>query len=300
MKTVYTLEGGERLGKSKFLEYFEKKVRKTIRVHKLIDKSEKILVACSGGKDSTVALYLMNKIVKNRNIIVEAMHVDQSIGEYSRINRANIEKFCEEQGIKLHITSFREFFGMAQCYIKSALHDKGINWKSCSICGVLRRYILNKYTRDLKATKIVTGHNLDDEAQNVLMNIFNNRMDLLARLGPKTGVNDFEGFVPRIKPLYMCKEEEVKLYSELMKFPVQYESCPCRTDSYRLLILKMLDSFETSNTGTKSGIVKSYLELSPIMKKAFSKGEVKVCKICGEPSAGNECQACKILKIIKY
>ena len=51
MKTVYTLQAGEKLTKQKFLEYFEKKVRKTIRTNNLIGKKEKILVACSGGKD---------------------------------------------------------------------------------------------------------------------------------------------------------------------------------------------------------------------------------------------------------
>ncbi|MBD3164175.1 TIGR00269 family protein [Candidatus Woesearchaeota archaeon] len=295
MKPVHTLEGGEKLTKKGFLKYFEKKVRKTIRVNKLVGKRERILVACSGGKDSTAALYLMNKIVANRNIKVEAMHVDQSIGEYSKVNRRNIEKFCSEQGIKLHVTSFREFFGMAQCYIKDALRDKGINWKSCAICGVLRRYIINKFTRDLKATRIVTGHNLDDEAQTTLMNLFNNRIDLLARQGPKSGPMKHRHFVPRIKPLYMCKEEEVLLYSKLMKFPVQYEPCPCRTDSYRLSVLKLLDEFEKSNKGTKSGIVNSYLELMPLLKKNFKKGKINSCDKCGEPTSGEVCNSCKIL-----
>jgi uncharacterized protein (TIGR00269 family) len=158
---------------------------------------------------------------------------------------------------------------------------------------------MNKYVKQLKATKIVTGHNLDDEAQSILMNLFNNNTKLLARLGPKTGIKDFKGFVPRIKPLYMCKEEEVKLYSELNNFPVQYESCPCRTDSYRLSVLKLLDSFEKENKGTKNGIVNSYLELSPILKEAYKKGKVKICKSCGEPASKDECQTCNIIKKIK-
>ena len=84
-----------------------------------------------------------------------------------------------------------------------------------------------------------------------------------------------------------------------MNFPVQYESCPCRTESYRLSVLNLLDEFDKENVGTKSGIVKSYLELSPILKEKFSKGKIKICKSCGEPAANDECQTCRILNIIK-
>ena len=100
-KAVYTLQAGEKLSKKQFLEYFEKKVRKTIRTNNLIGKKEKILVACSGGKDSTTGLYLLKKINKdNKKIDVEAIHVDPSIGKYSEINKKNIIKFCKENGIK--------------------------------------------------------------------------------------------------------------------------------------------------------------------------------------------------------
>ncbi|HZX45466.1 MAG TPA: tRNA 2-thiocytidine biosynthesis TtcA family protein, partial [Candidatus Nanoarchaeia archaeon] len=172
---VYISQSGQKLSNKAFLDYFEKKVRKTIRVWGLLGKKEKILVACSGGKDSTTALYLIKKIVAgNRNISVEAIHVDPSIGEYSKINRENIVRFCSENGIKLHLTSFREEFGYSLCYIKGLVKE----YKSCRVCGILRRYILNKKAKEASATKIVTGHNLDDEAQNVIMNIFQNHVEI--------------------------------------------------------------------------------------------------------------------------
>ena len=44
------------LCKKCFLRYFERKVRKTIRVYKLIKKNDTIGIALSGGKDSITTL----------------------------------------------------------------------------------------------------------------------------------------------------------------------------------------------------------------------------------------------------
>jgi len=53
--------------KEHFLHFFEKRVRKTIRENGLIKGREKIVVAYSGGKDSAVTLFLLNKIFGKSN-----------------------------------------------------------------------------------------------------------------------------------------------------------------------------------------------------------------------------------------
>ena len=297
-KPVFELTGKEKLCKKHFLNYFEKKVRKTIRVHKLIGKEENILVAASGGKDSTVALYLLNKIIKNRKINIEVLHIDQSIGSYSKENKKNIRSFCKKYKLKLHETSFRKEFGYSLCYMQSILKEKGTDLKSCTICGILRRYILNKTAKKLKATLVVTGHNLDDEAQSVIMNMFKNNVSLLSRLGPKTGVVEDKKFVPRIKPLYFCTEEEVKLYAKLMGFKVVFKPCPCSLEAYRRGVLNMLDDFEKKNAGTKYGIINSFLEMKPLLVAKY-KGKIRVCKKCKEASAQDVCSTCKLVSKLK-
>ena len=297
-KPVFTLTGKEKLCKQHFLNYFEKKVRKTIRVHKLIGKEENILVAASGGKDSTVALYLLNKIIKNRKINIEVLHIDQSIGAYSLQNKKNIRSFCKKHKIKLHETSFKKYFGYSLCYMQSILKEKGTDLKSCTVCGILRRYILNKTAKKLKATLVVTGHNLDDEAQSVIMNMFKNNVSLLSRLGPKTGIVKDKKFVSRIKPLYFCTEEEVKLYAKLMGFKVVFKPCPCSLEAYRRSVLNMLDDFEKKNSGTKYGIINSFLEIKPLLAAKY-KGKIRICKKCKEASAQDVCSTCKLVDKLK-
>jgi uncharacterized protein (TIGR00269 family) len=171
---------------------------------------------------------------------------------------------------------------------------------SCTICGVLRRYLLNKYARKLKATKLATGHNMNDEAQAVVMNLLKNNLELLARQGPSTGISKDRKFVQRVKPLYFVPEDEVIEYSKASNFPVNYSACPCRVGVYRCLIDEQLSKYEAKKPGTHQNILKWLLSVSPLLKKEFrSKGRQSYCKACGEPARKEKCMACQILEKIK-
>jgi len=275
-----------------FVKNFENRIKKTIKTYKMITPKDRLAIACSGGKDSTAVLYVLNKL----GYKVEAITVDALIGNYTKKNLENIKIFCKSQKIKLHVISFRKEFGYSLCYIKSLLHSKGTNLKSCTICGVLRRYLLNKYAKKLKFTKIVTGHNLDDECQSFIMNLFKNELELTARSGPITGLTDSINFVKRIKPLYLIPEKDVEKYSKLMCFPVKYEPCPCRIDSYRNYIRKVLDKYEKYHPSVKEKVIKVLLKIIPNLKKSYiPQKNIVLCSKCGEPSKDKLCKACGII-----
>ncbi len=279
-----------------FIKKIENKVKKTIKDYKLCNKKEKILVACSGGKDSTTILYILKKLGYN----VEAITVNAVIGNYSQKSLDNLVAFCKKHSVVLHLLSFRDEFGYSLCYLRKVINSKGHKLKSCTICGVLRRYLLNRKVRKLKASKIVTGHNLDDEAQAVMMNFLRGSLELNARMGPMTGIVRHSSFVPRIKPLYFCTENEVERYSKLMKFPVSYKECPCRTDVYRNMVRKELNKLEKTDADVKANIIKSYLKLLPKLKKHFKAvKEPNNCNMCGEPAKKEVCQSCNILGLVK-
>jgi len=271
----------------------EKLVVKTIRKYKLLFKREKILVACSGGKDSTTLLYILKKLGYN----VEAITIDSSIRDYSKKNIDNLRAFCHENQIKLHQISFSQEFGYTLNNIKKILDSKGTIMAYCTICGILRRYLLNKKAKELKAQKLATGHNLDDEAESVMMNLLRGNIDLMARLGPITGIVKSRGFVPRVKPLYLCKEKEIEAYSKLKKFPVEYKRCPYAQSSYREIIRNELIDFEKKHNKTKKNIINWFLRILPELKKKHKKDEeMTYCTICGEPSQKTICNACIILE----
>jgi len=276
------------------MRYFEDKVRSTIDDFKLIDRKDRVLVAVSGGKDSTSTLYLLHKFGYD----VEGLIIDQLLGEHSKNNLKNITNFCRDNGIKLHVVHMRDVYGCSVCYMKSVLDGKGIVMNSCTICGVVRRNILNKKAREIGATVLATGHNMDDEAQTMLMNFIKGDMGALARMGPKSGVRPDERFIQRVKPLFLCAEADVKRYSKLMGFPVVYEPCPCSLESYRTEIKKYLNGMEERHPGSKESMLRGLLEVLPRLKRQFKGSTLLRCSVCGEPSSNKVCRACAIMGLL--
>ncbi len=283
----------EGLDRKHFIEHVENKVKMTIKKYKLFTKKEKILVACSGGKDSTALAYILKKLGYD----IEAITLNPSIKNSSRKNLDNLKCFCRKNMIKLHIVSFKQETGYALDEIKKILDSKGVSMAYCTICGILRRYLLNKKAKELKAEKLATGHNIDDEAESVLMNLLRGNIGLMARLGPIAGVVKSKGFIPRVKPLYLCREKDIQSYSKLMKFPVAYERCPYAQSSYREIVRNELIDFEKKYPKTKENIINWFLRILPELKKDFKKDEeMTYCTVCGEPSQRTICNACTILE----
>ncbi|MFW5852745.1 MAG: ATP-binding protein, partial [Nanoarchaeota archaeon] len=158
-KAVYTTTG-QAYCKLHFIDYFEKKVLKTIKKFKLIEQGDKVCVATSGGKDSLSVLYMTMKYCRKQNIDFFALAIDEGIQDYRDHTLDDLDKYCNQYNIELKVLSFKKTFGETL----DNLTEKAIKQfgkKPCTVCGILRRTLLNKGSRALGATKLVTGHNLD-------------------------------------------------------------------------------------------------------------------------------------------
>ena len=264
----------------------EKKVAETIREYGLLKKSDKVVVALSGGKDSTSVIYVLKKMGYD----VHGLLIDLYLGEWSKIHNGKMTAFCGVNDIPLTIVDLKKELGQGICFIKAVL-KKQKNLTGCTVCGIIKRWILNKWAKKLGADVIVTGHNLDDEAQNVLMNFLKGNILLGVNSGPATGGKEVKGFAQRIKPLFFIPENDIRDYAKSKKFDILYDKCPCSFETYRADTRDWLDNISNEE---KSAIVENFQKLVPKLRKD-NVMEMKICKKCGEPSRSDVCNYCKIV-----
>lgn len=304
LEPVYKLLNNQKLCKFCYIKYFEKKVFKTIRRFKLFDIKDKLVIATSGGKDSITVLYLTHKYLSKKNLQdnVEALVIDEGIADYREHTIKFLEEFCAKHKIKLSIVSYKQKFKKTLDESVSILKTQKSNISACNICGTFRRQALNTAARDLGATKLVTGHNIDDEGQNILLNIFKNNFKILARLGPNNGIVSDNLFVPRVKPLYEVSEKEVRLYTLIKGFDVGYDECPYAKGSFRQNIGEMINKLEDEHKGVKNSLINFYLESQKVLQEKYTEDfgtKVTYCKLCGEPTQKEICNTCELIDKIK-
>ncbi len=274
---------------------FEKRFRATIRTSNLIKKGERIAVALSGGKDSVVLMHLLAKFQKLLPFELVAVTIDEGIANYRSKTLDVAEREAKKLGIEHKVFSFKKETDLTLDEIMVKKKES----IPCSYCGVIRRYMINKAAREVQADKVAVGHNLDDIAQTVLMNVMRNEPIRLARLADP--LIDDEKLIPRIRPLMRSPEKEIAIYSIVNGIEIHFDECPYARHAFRAHIRDQLNETEEKYPGSKFKILNSLLSLHPILQKGLENRtfEMKHCKICKEPSGQDICMFCSMLEDIR-
>lgn len=281
---------GTHLCKDHFINYFERRVKKDIKKQGKTPDKFRIGVAVSGGKDSLVALSVINDIFSKRpNVKIYAITVDEGIKNYRDESIKFAKNNCKNLGIDHYIVTFKEVIGTTLDEIAQKNNELG----ECGYCGVFRRLCLNLKSKELNINKLVTGHNLDDMAQSILMNFVNGDLNKLARLGPHIKVQP--GLVPRMLPLRSIPEKENALYAILKEIKFHDGECPYSVSALRGDFRQIIDDLEYNHPGTRHSILNSFDGIKDLLIEKFPPVNLNKCEKCGEPTSQNLCKTC-ILK----
>ena len=284
---------GTHLCSEHFINYFERRVKKDIKKQGKTQCDSKIGIAVSGGKDSVVALHIIYDIFSRRsNIELCGITVDEGIKGYRDKSLILAKNNCKKLGIKHYTISFKDEVGITMDEIAKKQDELG----ECSYCGVFRRVCLNNKSKELGLDKLVTGHNLDDMAQSILMNFVNGDLKKLARLGPHKKVQP--GLVPRMLPLRTIPEKENALYAILKKIEYHDAECSYSTRALRGDFRDIIDNLEYKKPGTRHSILNSYDNIKDVLLEKYPPVKLNKCKNCGEPTSQKLCKACILRKKI--
>ncbi|WP_456472984.1 ATP-binding protein [Methanocaldococcus sp.] len=269
---------------SKTYEYVSTKVGRFINRHKIISPRDVIIVGLSGGKDSLLLLHLLEVYRRKYGIKLIAVTVDVNIG--------GVRPWKEDsEGVKL-IKYHCEMLNVPHLLLKSDLDvvelseiltktSKGMEFSPCFSCSVIKRHLLGKLAKEIsekenipyEKVKIAYGHNLDDNSDTILANIFKGeRLKFMRPLTKfKSNVVNYKDLKIQleectiIRPMLPVLEEDIiKALEECnIKYYKDKDICPYsrdRGDSIRRRCHEILEKLEEEIPNIREMVVSSAIK----------------------------------------
>lgn len=301
---MHAAYSGLHLCESHFVESVESRVRRRIRQDNLLEASspenpERWVIGLSGGKDSAVLTHIIESTFReDPRVEIVCLTIHEGIEGYRDESLDACRELVSDRSLQHEVVTYDEEFGVQ---MDEVVEDDPLEMAACAYCGVFRRNILSEYADAFGATKLLTGHNLDDEAQTALMNILEGDIEQMAKHFDAS-LGSFEErtpapFIPRAKPLRDIPEKEVALYAHLMDLPAHMVECPHASEAYRGEIQDILLELEDRHPGTRHSIMAGYEELAAMAaaNRDHDDGAIDACERCGSMTTSDVCRKCTLV-----
>lgn len=174
----------------------ENKVIETVRREGLIEKGDRVIVALSGGPDSVCLIHILSKISKEYGFTIYAAHFNHQIrGLAAHRDALYSMELCDSLGIRCFLKSVD---------VPSYAKEKKLTMEEAA--RILRYEMLFQLKKETGSDKIAVAHNLDDQAETVMMRIMRG-----------TGLNGLKGMDYRrpdgiIRPLMDVLKADIEKY----------------------------------------------------------------------------------------
>jgi cytoplasmic tRNA 2-thiolation protein 1 len=293
-----------------FFYYFEEEIHQTISGSIPLTSGERVAIAASGGKDSTVLAHIMTLLNERHNYALDMvlLSVDEGIRGYRDDSLATVHRNKEQYKLPLSIVSYKDLY---QGWTMDRVVEKIGRKNNCTFCGVFRRQALDRGASHLGVQRIFTGHNADDMAETVLMNLLRGDISRLSRCTdittgtlPSTSScgtmahDDGEELarVVRSKPFKYAYEKEIVMYAYLKKLDYFSTECTYAPNAYRGNARSFLKELERIRPRSILDIISSGEAIRQIMGDKTKQREQTTCERCGYIASNRFCKACMLLE----
>lgn len=188
----------------------------------------------------------------NYGLDLVLLSIDEGIKGYRDDSLETVKRNAVQYDMPLKVVGYSELYGWTMDQVVEAIGKKG----NCTYCGVFRRQALDRGAKILEIKHVVTGHNADDVAETILMNLL--RGDL-ARLSRSTSIvtGDATSDVKRSKPLKYCYEKEIVLYAHHKQLDYFSTECIYSPEAFRGSARTLIKSLERVRPTAILDIVRS-------------------------------------------
>jgi uncharacterized protein (TIGR00269 family) len=250
-------------------------------------------VAVSGGKDS-LALW---DVLLRLGYQAGGLYIDLGIGDYSAASRDKVERFAAQRpDAQFIVVDIQAEYGETLPQVAQRVR-RGRS-KPCSVCGLIKRHVMNRVTREGGYDVLATGHNLDDEAATLFGNTLRWQSGYLLRQSPV--LEAAPGLARKVKPLVRFYEREMAAYALLRGIEYIEEECPFSVGAKSIVYKELLNQLEARSPGAKQGFYLSFLQAKKEGLFNLPSDEpdapLHICPTCGQPTyAPGECAFCRMV-----
>ncbi|KAI9791334.1 MAG: nucleotidyltransferase [Candelina submexicana] len=252
----------QKLCKPCFLTTFETEIHHTIASNNLFHRGERIAIGASGGKDSTVLASVL-KTLNTRydyGLDLVLLSIDEGIKGYRDDSLETVRRNAVQYGMELVVVGYEELYGWTMDMVVAQVGKKG----NCTYCGVFRRQALDRGAGRLGIKHVVTGHNADDVAETVLMNLLRGDLPRLSRttsIVTESAASD----IKRSKPLKYAYEKEIVLYAHHKKLDYFSTECVYSPEAFRGSARALIKNLERVRPSAILDIVRSGEDMAKLV-----------------------------------
>ncbi len=234
-------------------DLFDKVRKQIVRAcseFQLIHEGDRIMVCVSGGKDSSVLLWMLQAIQKKSpyTFHIEAVMLDQ--GQPGFLPKPFVN-WVQGLGIPLKVIS-RDTYSIVKEKVTDGIY--------CALCSRLRRGILYDYAADNKFSKMALGHHREDLNETLLLNLF--YTGKISSMPVKLKSDDQRNTI--IRPLAYVAEEDLAKLAQILAVPIlPCNLCGSQENLNRKKIKRLIQDLKQGNPIIQNSLLAAQGNVKP-------------------------------------